>query len=355
MDLAARLTELATRTQKHREVLLTEEAAKTALVMPFLQMLGYDVFNPSEVIPEYSADVGTKKGEKVDYAICIDNILSILVECKPSTAELNVNHAAQLFRYFSVTDARLAILTNGVIYQFYSDVDQVNRMDGKPFFTLNLDSIRKSDIKILEHFTRTGFNIDNIVREAGNLKLESLVRKELESEMASPSEELTRLIASRVQPGRVTAQIKDSFQRLIGSAFASIIRDHVNDRLTSALNASTLPEPEPEASPLDAGEVITTEEEVSGFRIVQAIAAQITDPRRIVMRDAKSYCAILLDDNNRKPLVRLHFNGITAKYVSTFDGKAETKHLISDLTDIYKLSGQILAQLKQLEGVGETA
>lgn len=70
MDLAARLAELQQRTLQHREVLLTEEAAKTALVMPFIQTLGYDVFNPSEVIPEFCADVGTKKGEKVDYAIC---------------------------------------------------------------------------------------------------------------------------------------------------------------------------------------------------------------------------------------------------------------------------------------------
>jgi hypothetical protein len=162
------------------------------------------------------------------------------------------------------------------------------------------------------------------------------------------------LIAARVQPGRVTAQVKDSFQRLIGNAFAAIIRDHVNDRLTTALNASAIPDPEPDASPLDAGEVITTEEEISGFRIVQAIAAQVVDPRRIAMRDAKSYCAILLDDNNRKPIARLHFNGITTKYIGTFDGKAETKHLISDLADIYKMSASILEQIKLLNGAAES-
>ncbi|HZC15786.1 MAG TPA: type I restriction enzyme HsdR N-terminal domain-containing protein, partial [Caulobacteraceae bacterium] len=114
MDLGARLTELQQRTHQHRELLLTEEAAKTALVMPFLQALGYDVFNPSEVVPEFTADVGTKKGEKIDYAICSDGKVSILVECKISSSDLNVNHASQLYRYFSVTDARLAILTNGV-------------------------------------------------------------------------------------------------------------------------------------------------------------------------------------------------------------------------------------------------
>ena len=348
MDLASRLTELAKKTQQHREVLLTEQAAKTALVMPFINLLGYDVFNPSEVVPEYTADVGTKKGEKVDYAICIDGKPSILVECKPSTGDLTMNHASQLFRYFSVTDARLAILTNGVIYKFFSDIDQPNKMDAQPFFTLSLDAIRKSDVRVLESFTRTGFDIDAIVKEASNLKLESLVRKELESEMGVASEEFARMIARRVYSGQVTSQVKDNFTRLIANAFAAIVRDHVNDRLTSALNATAVNEPEggPVAS---VEEVVTTEEEVSGFRIVQAIASKLVDPKRIFIRDAKSYCAVLLDDNNRKSLVRLHFNGITTKYVGTFDGQAETRNLIGDLTDIYKLSGQIAARIKELE------
>lgn len=348
MDLASRLTELAKKTQQHREVLLTEQAAKTALVMPFINLLGYDVFNPSEVVPEYTADVGTKKGEKVDYAICIDGKPSILVECKPSTGDLTMNHASQLFRYFSVTDARLAILTNGVIYKFFSDIDQPNKMDAQPFFTLSLNAIRKSDVRVLESFTRTGFDIDAIVKEASNLKLESLVRKELESEMGVASEEFARMIAKRVYSGQVTSQVKDNFTRLIANAFAAIVRDHVNDRLTSALNATAATEQEggPVAS---VEEVVTTEEEVSGFRIVQAIASKLVDPKRIFMRDAKSYCAVLLDDNNRKSLARLHFNGITTKYVGTFDGQAETRNQIGDLTDIYKLSDQIEARIKELE------
>lgn len=348
MDLAARLTELASKTQQHREVLLTEQAAKTALVMPFINLLGYDVFNPGEVIPEYTADVGTKKGEKVDYAICIDGKLSILVECKPSTGDLNINHASQLYRYFGVTDARLAILTNGVVYKFFSDLDQPNRMDAQPFFTLNLDAVRKSDVRTLESFTKAGFNLDAIVREASNLKLESLVRKELETEMATASEEFARMIAKRVYAGQVTAQVKDNFTRLIANAFSAIVRDHVNDRLTSALNASTVPEPDSQPAALE-GEVITTEEEVSGFRIVQAIDSKLVDPKRVVMRDAKSYCAILLDDNNRKSLARLHFNGLTAKYVGTFHGQSETRNSISDLTDIYKLSPAIEARIVELE------
>lgn len=352
MELAARRAALHERTQQHREILLTEEAAKNALVMPFLQSLGYDVFNPSEVIPEFIADVGTKKGEKVDYAICRDGKVSILVECKPSSSELNINHASQLFRYFSVTDARLAVLTNGVVYQFYSDIDQPNKMDANPFFVFSMDTIRKSDIRILEQFTKAGFDIDKIVQEAGNLKLESQIKVVLEREFAEPSDEFVRMIAARVHNGRLTSTVKDNFQRLVANSIAAIIRNSVNDRITSALAASTLPEPEDISAEGEGQEdgIVTTQEEISGFHIVQAIASRLVDPKRVVMRDAKSYCAILLDDNNRKTLARLHFNGLTTKYVGTFAVKDETRHLITELTQIYQLTPAIEARIKELDG-----
>lgn len=351
MDLATRLAELQKRMFEHREVLLTEEAAKTALVLPFIQALGYDVFNPSEVVPEYTADVGTKKGEKVDYAICEASKVSVLIECKPASSELSINHAGQLFRYFSVTDARLAILTNGVVFQFYSDVDRPNKMDDKPFFTFSFEAIKPADIKTLEKFSKSGFDIENIVQEAGFLKLQHLLRKELEREFAEPSEEFIRLMASRIHEGKITAAVKEQYGRMLSGTIATLVRDLVNERLSSALNASS-PLIEDTCEPLATGEeVVTTAEEISGFHIVQAIASRLTDPKRIIIRDAKSYCAILLDDNNRKTIARLHFNGVTSKYVGTFSDKTEERHLISDLTDIYRLSSQIEARLKELDAV----
>lgn len=351
MDLQSRLGELAKRATEHREVLLTEEAAKTALVMPFIQTLGYDVFNPSEVIPEYTADVGTKKGEKVDYAICDGGKIRILIECKPSGSPLNLNHASQLFRYFSVTDARLAILTNGVVYQFYSDVEAPNKMDDRPFFTFSMDALKPTDARTIEKFTKQSFDIEKIVQEAGLLKLQSLLRKELEKEMAEPSEELVRMLAARVHDGRVTAQVRENFTRMVVSTFASIVRDKVNERLSTALNAAAPSGAGDEIEPNEEGDVIvTTAEELSGFHIVQAIASKLVKPNRVVMRDAKSYCAILLDDNNRKSLARLHFNGLTTKYVGTFTGKSEEKHLISELTEIYQLAPLIEARIRELDG-----
>lgn len=351
MELAAKLGELQKRTVEHREVLLTEEAAKTALVMPFIQALGYDVFNPSEVIPEFSADVGTKKGEKVDYAICKDGKVNILVECKPASVELNINHASQLFRYFSVTDARLAILTNGVSFQFYSDVERPNKMDDRPFFTFSMAALKPHDVKTIEGFSKSDFDIEKIVREAGNLKLQSLLRKELEREFAEPSEEFIRMMAARVHDGRLTPAVKDNFGKLLVGSISTFVRDLVNERLSSALNASApIDVVSSDASPdIDDIGVFTTAEEISGFHIVQAIASRYVDPKRIIMRDAKSYCAILLDDNNRRTLARMHFNGITTKYLGTFVQKDEERHLLADLTDIYKFEKQIAARIAELE------
>ncbi|PIB96430.1 type I restriction endonuclease [Caulobacter sp. X] len=353
MDLATRLAELQKRTIEHREVLLTEEAAKTALVMPFIQALGYDVFNPSEVIPEYTCDVGTKKGEKVDYAICDAGKVKILIECKPASSALNLNHASQLFRYFSVTDARLAILTNGVVFQFYSDVEAPNKMDDKPFFSFSMDTLKPTDIRTIEKFSKHAFDIEKIVQEAGFLKLQSLLRKELEKEFSDPSEEFVRMMASRVHDGRITSQVRENFSKLLTNTIATLIRDLVNERLSSALNASTIPEEVAAPSEAEEAEVITTAEEISGFHIVQAIAAKHVHPKRIVMRDAKSYCAILLDDNNRKSIARLHFNSATTKYFGTFTGKEETRHHIGELTDIYQFSDLIAQRLKELDGASD--
>jgi hypothetical protein len=351
MDFATRLAELQKRTIEHREVLLTEEAAKTALVMPFLQALGYDVFNPKEVVPEFNADVGIKKGEKVDYAICQDGKVSILIECKPASSELNVNHASQLFRYFSVTDARLAILTNGVNYLFFSDVEKPNKMDERPFFAFSMDAIKPSDIRTIEKFAKAAFDIDQIIQEAGNLKLQSLLRKSIEQEFAEPTDEFVRLFAARVVEGRLTPTAKETIGRMVPNTIAAIIRDKVNERLSSALNATTphMAEPDESASAVPEEAVITTQEELNGYRIVQAIGSRLVDPDRIVIRDSKSYCAILLDDNNRKTIARMWFNSPTTRYLGTFTGKDETRHLIANLTDIYKLMPLIEARLRELD------
>jgi hypothetical protein len=347
------LVELEKRTAQHRELLLTEEAAKTALVMPFLQALGFDVFNPAEVIPEFTADVGIKKGEKVDYALTIDGKVAILIECKPSSMELDLKHASQLFRYFATTDARIAILTNGVQYHFYSDTEQPNKMDERPFYSFSMDTIKRTDPPVLERFMKRSFDIDSIIAEAGRLKLQYQMRIAIEKEFSDPSEEFVRMMTSRLYNGRVTTAVKEQYQAALDSSISALIRDRVNDRLTSALNVAN-----PTSDVIEEGQsddmsegpaVVTSDDEISGFRIVQAIAARCVSPERVVIRDSKSYCAVLLDDNNRKTLARLHFNSPTTRYFGTFKGKEETRHPVGTLTDIYRFELEITGRIAELE------
>ena len=353
MEIEPKLVELSAVIRDHREVLLTEEAAKNALVMPFLQALGYNVFNPAEVVPEFTCDVGTKKGEKVDYAICANGQVTMLVECKPANSDLSINHASQLFRYFSVTDARVAILTNGVVFKFFSDIDIPNKMDEKPFFSFQLDALKKTDVRTLATFAKGAFDIDKIVAEAGNLKMQSLVARELDKEFSDPSEDFVKLIAGRVHDGRVTQAIKDNFRNLIIASVNTLIREKVNERLTSALKASNPAESDEGRGASATAEeegLVTTQDEIDGFNIIRAIGSRMVPPGRIVMRDAKSYCAILLDDNNRKTIVRLHFNSPTSRYLGCFAGKEEARHPVEGPVDLYKFEQEITQRIAELEG-----
>lgn len=349
MGLETQVAALAQKVKAQQEILQTEEAAKTALIMPFIQMLGYDVFNPQEVVPEFTCDVGTKKGEKVDYAICVDDAVRVLIECKPASAELSLKNASQLYRYFGATNARFAILTNGIIYKFYTDIDAANRMDEKPFHVLDLNHWRKQDVRTLEKFTKPNFDIDKIVREASTLKMQSLVAKTLEQELTEPSEDFVKFIAGKVHDGRVTSSIRETYHMLITTSFANLVRDKVNDRLNSAINAQSDGDNRSAEPDTNDDDIETTQAELDGYNIIRAIGSESVDVTRIVMRDAKSYCAVLLDDNNRKTIARLHFNSSTARYIGTFVGKTETRNPIEGITGLYSFRAEILARIKELD------
>jgi hypothetical protein len=304
------------------------------------------VFNPGEVIPEYTADVGVKRGEKVDYAICIDGNVQMLVECKSAGSDLKVENASQLFRYFSVEDAKIAVLTNGVVYQFYSDIEAPNRMDNRPFFTCRLDDLKKSDFETLARFSKDGFDIDEIKSVAGTLKLHTMVRRQLEEEFSSPSAEFVRLIGGKVHDGRLTAQVADKLQAAIKSGVAAVIRERVNQRLTAALKDPTGWDAEEMIEP--EKEIETTDDEWQGYHIVCAIVAAKVNPERVVIRDAQSYCAILLDDNNRRTIARLHFNSDTTRYLGLFHGKEEARVPVEGPRDIYKHADAILSRVDEL-------
>lgn len=354
MDLIDKLTELAGRIQRQKDSVLTEEAAKTAFVLPFLQALGYDVFNPSEVIPELTADHGVKRGEKVDYAIKQDDKIVILIECKPIGADLEAKYAGQLFRYFTVTDARFGVLTDGVRYLFFSDLEKENRMDDRPFFEFNLFQFGENQVEELKKFTKTSFNLETIISTASNLKYHKALVSEIKSEFENPTEDVVKLLTSRVYSGRFTHQIRDQFTELTQRAMKDFIRGRVNERLKSALETDKAEHASPQVAPEDVSTaeqaegdgIETTPEELEGFRIIQAIGAELIEPERIAMRDAKSYCAILLDDNNRRPICRLHF-GKTKKSITVFTPENESKIDLDKVVHLYHHRALIQDAIRQ--------
>lgn len=368
MDLIDRLSELANRIKRQRDHVKTEEAVKTAFILPFIQALGYDVFNPAEVIPEHTADHGVKKGEKVDYAIKLDDKIMILVECKQVDAPLEAKHAGQLFRYFAVTEARFGVLTDGARYLFYTDLEATNKMDERPFFEFNLLDFNAAAVEELKKFSKTAFDVENIVSSASNLKYLRALLTEVRAEFANPSEELVRILAVRAMPGvRFTAQVKEHYTELTRRAMDTFLNETINLRLKSAMSLdtatvsagtpgaaaapATVPAAAvaPEAVRSDDADVVTTEEEAAAFRIFQAIGSEIADPEDIVMRDAKSYCAILYKDNNRRPIARLYFNRKKALQIGVFRDEGEVKSDIERLTDIFKFKADILAAIKQYQ------
>ncbi len=355
MDLIDQLRILSSRISQTKTLVQTEEATKNAMIMPFIQILGYNVFDPLEVTPELVAEVGTKKGEKVDYAILRDGKPIILFECKKCGGDLHINHASQLFRYFHVTEARFGVLTNGLVYRFFTDLEQPNKMDEKPFFEFNILDFKDRDVDELKKFTKSAFDVDTILTTANDLKYTRSIQTLLSEWMINPSEDFVRLLsADLIGNRRFTPAVKDQFTLITKRAFDQLLGEKINERLKGAMapEGVTIAESPRSTASNDIftsetePAIVTTSEEIEGFHIVRSIVRDLISPRRVVMRDAQSYCAILLDDNNRKPICRLRFNNTQKLRIGLFkDNKEEELMNLESVDDIYSFADRIKTTL----------
>lgn len=362
MDFADKLAALAARVIKQKDSVQTEEAAKTAFVMPFIQALGYDVFDPGEVIPEFVADVGAKKGEKIDYAIHVEGKPAILIECKACSNQLQDEPAAQLRRYFHTVEARIGVLTNGVRYMFFADLDKPNIMDDKPFMELDLLDLNEQLLPEVKKLCKASFELDAMISAASDLKYMREIKAYFDRQLSAPETDFVKLVLSEVYSGMKTQQVVEQFTPLIKRALSEVITDRIHARLKSAMSeGAEAPSPVvPEANMEAAGDtsneeadkgIVTTQEEWEGFYIVRAILRQVVDVSRVHMRDTQSYCGILLDDNNRKPICRLRFNSASKKYLGLIgEDKNETRVPIEKLDDLYDHAEAIRAAVAYYEG-----
>jgi hypothetical protein len=343
MDFKDQIKMLGDRVEKLKTQVNTEEATKNAFIMPFIKELGYDVFNPFEVTPELVADIGIKQGEKIDYAIMQNGEPIILIECKHHATPLNVNNASQLFRYFHTTKAKFSILTNGIEYKFYTDLVEPNKMDEKPFFSFDIIDIKDNQIEELKKFHKAYYDFENIVNTASELKYTGELKKLINAEFTNPGADFVKHFARQVYPSVITSKILDQFTNLTKNSLQQYISDIITDRLKSALTKENAVAHENDTAlvkepTIDSNQIVTTQEELEGFMIVKTILRQKISGSRIVYRDALSYFAVLLDDNNRKTICRLYFNGLKKYFVTLDEQRKEIRNEITSLDDLFNYS-----------------
>ena len=349
MDFIDQIKAISQQIEKLKAQIQNEQATKSAFIMPFIQALGYNVFNPIEVAPEFTADVPGVKGEKVDYAIIKDDKPIILMECKSCNESLgNPKHSSQLHRYFHVTDAKFSILTNGIIYRFYTDIEKSNVMDDKPFFEFNMLNFSDSDINELKRFSKSTFDINELSDVAQNLLYTKEIKRIMAEQLNEPSSDFVKFFASQVYSGAMRSTVVDKFTEITKRSLKDFINERITDRLKSAID---LPNPSIETTVDDSKniksetdnlpqeeQIVTTQEELEAFYIVKSILRDSVEIERIRYKDTLNYFGINLDGNVKKTICRLYLNS-TKKSIAVLDATGkEAKTKISNLDEIYSVA-----------------
>lgn len=369
-----------------------EEATKHALVIPLLQVLGYDIFNPLEVQPEYVADFARKKSsgqlEKIDYAIFLNGAPAIFIECKAVDAKLDT-HDGQLARYFNATPSvRVAILTNGVRLRVFGDLQQPNMMDPAPWLDVDLLSPKAAEIDALRRFRKVDFSGDEIMSLAEEMVYFNAMTGFLGTQLRDPSEAFVRFVAGEIgAANRVTAKVVERMAPILRKAIQAAIVEHVAKSFAPA----TTTEPQPkeattgdsERSPtvgtasteVDAEAVrsgiVTTAEELQAFEQIAAWIREVHANAAVNYRDSKSYFT-LNQGNTRKWFVRFnvqkepfwlalrHVRADEARQMAPGLDIVEEKHLgdckvaVRGVGDLSKLrTALIAAYQRELERVAD--
>jgi hypothetical protein len=351
MELMDKIQTLAARIPGQMEHIQSEEATKNALIMPFITALGYDVFDLTEVFPEYTADFGALKGARVDYAIMKEGRPIMLFECQPADVNLDDMQTAQLAGFFEATEARFGVLTNGVVYRFHSDLYKSRGMDLKPFFEIDLLKLDGELLKELERFTKSSFNVGENVEAAVELKYTKEIMWLLSEEMREPSDDFVRFFAKQIYSEDMNQAARRRSADRTKEAFNQLINTGVYARLNSTIANEGEPTADTEvmtSSPKEeiVGErprsvVTDTSEELEGFYVVKSILRNVVEPNRVAMRNLRTYCGIFLDNKNNKPICRLWFDG-SKKWLGLYDEKKkEEKVALSELDDIYQFADRL--------------
>lgn len=312
-----------------------EESVKTSIVLPFLCKLGYDVFNPKIVIPEYTADQSTKNGEKVDY--CINDVDSnpiCIIECKKRNEDLNT-HNTQLERYFCFVNCKISILTNGEFFMFYTDYENRNLMDKIPFLELDINKPTNEALEFLKLLNRETYNKSLVYKTAKKYYKDKENRRLLYNMLDEMDSDFCTFLSNKFSIYQTEEEIRKMFS------------DNIDSYVTERYHKIKKQKENTIVSTNKQKGIVTTNEEINSFnRIVDILKYHDLDYNKISYKDVKSYFAVLYSDNTRKPICRFYLDG-KIKYIGVFDDfKNETKHVIKNNEDILMFTHRIVNTFK---------
>jgi hypothetical protein len=374
MSFTEDMAKLSEQIRRRYEQVVGEEATKMALIIPFFSALGYDVYDPREVIPDYTADFALKKAgqsEKVDYAIAINDDIVILVEAKACRQKFDVTEG-QLKRYFSgLKKTNIAVVTNGIEYRFFTDLLEANVMDKEPFFIFNILEHNQEDVEHLKLFIRDNFDATAIYRQAEEMVYVQGITQLLSNLFVNPSDKFVRFLLaelSTVSPSykfsRITSKVIEKFKR--------ITKKSIQGSLTELMNSSITPVVEEVIDTsnifqtLDLEQEIqqdqTREEAIAVFEKIKAITQTSENYKlEVQYKDTNSYLGIHLG-KTKWWFLRLNISSQKKSFVTKLDinevqslapdfevqdlsglsGDVSSKVIISSIDDLDKLAPLIL-------------
>jgi predicted type IV restriction endonuclease len=379
------IAKVAEQVRKRAEAVSGEEATKMGLIVPFFSTIGYDVFDPTEVIPEYIADFAIKKSgqmEKVDYAISISNAIVMLVEAKARDKKPEA-HDGQLKRYFNgLRSAKVAIVTNGIEYLFFTDLRHENIMDDEPFFIFNVLNYDQKQVENLKFFHRDNFDALVIKRHAEEMVYLTGMTQLMDSLLRSPSDEFIRFLISQLSnigsryavESKITSKIVEKFRPIVKKSIQGSLVELMTQSISKEMGQSNeISSPtqlmeeveeiqdELEQSPED-DKVETTAEELEAFEKVKAIVARSTTcALEVKYKDVVSYFGLnvgkvtwwflrlYLSPKKKSFVTRLPIEevkklslGFEVQEMSASFGDATARVIISSVDDLDILSDLIL-------------
>lgn len=322
MTLADALNDIRARIEKFGDDLDNEEITKDVLIRPMIQALGYDSSDPTQIKAEFSVTLPKGGRGRADYVIFHNGQPAIVMECKALGVPLDQKIQQQMLQYARALGAFAGIVTDGDTYLCFANVDDEDKIDSRCYHAMDLTDPQNDDEQALQLLSKARL-FPKQLREQAAALMSVLDQEDLLSEVLNDpvlSQEIFRL-----------GGIEDSTQRDEESA-ATI--DSLREMIERAVERVA-------GGDLEVPKVVTTNEELDAHLLCKGMLHGVIEPHRVHFRDSKTYASVLIDDNNRKQICRLHFNG-RQKYLGTFDAdRQETRHAIEDIDDLLKFARAI--------------